>query len=143
MNFFREYIFTLCTLMVIFAALFSILPPGGTKNTVKSVIGIVTALALISPFFSYRENLLLFEFSQSDELVDYDKAENMEKITLRRVEKVVEDEIKKFLERTCEVRVSVSREGIVERVEIENVTESERDFIGEKLGIDKERIKKY
>ena len=59
----------------------------------------------------------------------------MEKQTLRKIENVVEEEIKKFLGRECRVRVIVSAEGITEKVEIENVTETERDYISEKLGI--------
>ncbi len=143
MSFFKEYVFTLCSLMVIFSAIFTALPEGSTKSTVKSVVGIVTALALVSPFFSYRENLLPFEFAKEDELVDYHRVEQMEKRTLRKAELVVEGEIKKILGRDGEVRVIMTAEGIIEKVEIENVTETERNFISEKMGINKERIKEY
>ncbi len=141
MSFLRGYIFSLCALMVIFSAIYAALPEGASKSTVKSVIGIVMALTLVSPFFSYEEGLLPFEFPESHDLVDYQKAEQMEKQTLRKIENVVEEEIKKFLGRECRVRVIVSAEGITEKVEIENVTETERDYISEKLGIDRERIK--
>lgn len=142
MSFLREYVFSLCTLMVIFSAVFTALPEGATKSTVKSVIGIVTALALISPLFAYEEKLLLFEFSKGEELVDYHRAEQMEKKTLRTLEISAEEQIKSLLGREGEVRVVLSAEGITEKVEIENVTENERDFISRKTGIDKERITK-
>ena len=143
MTFLKEYIFTLCSLMVICAAIFTAVPAGETKTTLRSVIGIITALALISPFFGYEGDLLPFRFDSGEELVDYERAEQMEKRTLRQIEIQLENRIKELLGRECNVRVAVSAEGIAERVVIENVSEADKTLVSESLGIERKRITEY
>ena len=143
MIFLKAYIISLCSLMVIFSAIYTVIPVGDTKKTLRSVIGIITALALISPFFGRNDGLLAFEFPDSENLVDYDRAEEMEKRTLRQVGIVVEEQVKKTLDRDCEVRVTVSEDGTVEKVEVENVTEYEKNLLSKKIGIESYKIEKY
>jgi len=142
MKFLQGYILTLSSLIVIFSAIYNMIPSGVTKSTLRSVIGIVTALALISPFFGIDEDLLVFEFPESTQLVDYERAEEMERRTRRQIEIRLEEQIKELLGRECSVTVFLSAEGIIEGVDVENVTEYEKNLIAEKLGINKDRIKK-
>lgn len=143
MKFLQGYILTLSSLIVICSAIYNIVPGGETKRTLKCVIGIVMALALISPFFNRNEELLIFEFPEKQELVDYERAEKMERMTLRQIEIRLEEHIKSLLNRECQVRVVLSAEGIIEGVEIENVTEYEKNIISEEMGINKDRIKEF
>ena len=147
MTFLKGYIYTLCCMMVIFSVIFTVVPGGETKKTLRAVIGIIMALIIMSPFFTGDITLPSAEFEKTESLIDEQRAEDMEQLTLTALEKRVESEMEAELEEKgksdARVQVKLAQDGMIEEVKIKNATEADKQIISEKYGFNAKRIESY
>ncbi len=139
MNFIKNYVITLCYMLVIFALVISAIPENSVKKTLKVVIGIVAALIMVSPFLGdFSEEIII---PKGHSLVDYNMAENMERKTLKQLELAAEEKLKNAIHKKC--KVNISAEGLIEKVEIENGTEEDKRILEKLFGINPETVILY
>ncbi|MDP4118788.1 MAG: stage III sporulation protein AF [Bacillota bacterium] len=150
MTFLRGYVYTLCSCLIISSVVFTVVPNGNLRNTLKAAIGIIIALMVVSPFIG-KSNVKSFNFSKESNLVDYDRVKDMEDLTQKQIKDNAADSATSQIRKTLEengrnnaaVRISLTADGDIQKVEIENVSETEKEIISKKFGIDKDRICEY
>lgn len=109
-------------LCILFSILYLILPDGGTKRTVGTMMTIVLALQVLSPLFSFDFNKMTAWFLsiQEGELIDQSDSDDLTRIFDTYESKCIE-EIQSHIEKendvkSCDVKVVINRDPDSERV---------------------------
>ncbi len=109
-------------LCVLFSILYLVLPEGGVKRSAGTVMTIILALQIISPFFSFNFNQVSAWFLSVEEetLIDENGSEDLTQIFDTYESKCVEA-IKAYVEKaddvkSCDVKVVVNRDPNSKRV---------------------------
>ena len=122
-----NYIYTLCACLVLSSAVFAAVPESTLKATFKTAVGIIIALVALSSFTHVPE-IIIPPASEQGDYNSEEKNENVESLIIEQTKKLSESRISNQLGGK-KVRITLDESGNIEKVEIENVTKTDKILV--------------
>ena len=139
MKFLGEYIYTLSACLIIASVIFTSVPSGHLKNTLKAAVGIVLALVCVSAFIPDKVDTEAYYESMKEVVFDKNNADEMTGLVMEQTRKLAE---KKISEKVGgkKVNITLNENGNIEKVEIENATKADKIVVSREFEIEIEKI---
>lgn len=139
MKFLGEYIYTLSACLIIASVIFTSVPSGPLKNTLKAAVGIVLALVSVSAFIPDKADTEAYYESMKEVVFDENNADEMTGLVMEQTRKLAE---KKISEKVGgkKVNITLNENGNIEKVEIENATKADKIVVSREFEIEIEKI---
>ena len=127
MKIISDYIYTLSVCLVLSSAVFAAVPESTLKATFKTAVGIIIALAALSAFTRVPEMIIPSYRDYTG--YDYEKESGkMNGLIIEQTKKLSESKISDQVGGK-KVRITLDESGDIEKVEIENVTETDKILV--------------
>lgn len=139
MKFLGEYIYTLSACLIIASVIFTSVPSGPLKNTLKAAVGIVLALVCVSAFIPDKADTEAYYEGMKEVVFDKNNADEMTGLVMEQARRLAE---KKISEKVGgkKVNITLNENGNIEKVEIENATKADKIVVSREFKIEIEKI---